>query len=452
MKQCSKQYRHPSIATVAAVLTTSLAVASAHAIDANNNTQPESQASVLQLPEASTGSNKEFSTFQWLQKALAQPLDNMDLDEAAAFAADQIPGFAGTRLDGAGRVRVQFKAGVSVREAQKTQKSAGRIQNAYSKAMAALPSESTLDSVTYDARELLSFKRSAFSVGDAVVWTYIDREVNRVRVGVDRELSDAQMAEIEQRIVALGVPTEAFIIEPSERYTTVQSSGGSIRSAPPPLRGGSQIQWVNGNSAFNCSVSIPASRNGVLGFITASHCGISTYSPGSTVYGSPNFNSPSVGTESADPSGFSCTLGSGWGACRYSDASFVRAASSNSVAARSIWIINSNTLATQGTRTLTATSDYQDVGVTVYKSGRTTGTTSGRVTQSCVDTRVSGSPNYVVLCANFTDARVDGGDSGGTWFGVSGSLGTTYYGVTSFKNSLGQGGYSPYGQIKRDLG
>ncbi len=400
--------------------------------------------------------SKAVNVHEWLSTVLGNTLDGLNLDEAHALAADRVPGFAGLRSMPDGSTGVQFARGVGLEGAMRASdaKRRGDLKRGgdmYAKMLDGVGKNTKVSVVSFDARQLLNWKRIAIAASDAIMWVDIDHQTNRLHLGIDKNIASEKFTAIEQILNRLGIPFEAMNSEPAEMMQPVQSVGSGIQTTPPPLRGGSQISWVDTSEggSFVCSVSAPAIRNGVAGFITASHCGNDTYQLTGTTFGSPNSNSNNVGSESVDPNGFSCSLGTGFGACRNSDAAFV---TSSSTTLGSLWVISPSTLQTIRVRTFNGSTDYQSAGTTVNKSGRTTGTTSGTVTRDCVDTRVGGSPNYVVLCANFTNARVDGGDSGGTWYAVSGGSTATYYGVTSFKDGSGNGGYSPFGQVKRDLG
>jgi hypothetical protein len=433
-------------ASIAALFAATQVVANSEAIPANEQEATSFEASP----------SKAVNVHEWLGNVLGNTLDGLNLDEAHALAADRIPGFAGLRAMPDGSTGVQFARGTGLESAMRASdaKRRGDLKRGgdmYASMLDAVGKNTKVSVVSFDARQLLDWKRIAITASDAIMWVDIDHQTNRLHLGIDKDIAPEKFAAVEKILNRLGIPFEAMNSEPAEMMQPVQAVGGGIRTTPPPLRGGSQISWVDTSEggSFVCSVSAPATRNGVAGFITASHCGNDTYQLTGTTFGSPNANSNNVGAESVDPTGFSCTLGSGFGACRNSDAAFV---TSSSTTFGSLWVISPTSLQTTRVRTFNGSTDYQSAGTVVNKSGRTTGTTSGSVTRDCVDTRVGGSPNYVVLCANFTNARVDGGDSGGTWYAVSGASTATYYGVTSFKDGSGNGGYSPFGQIKRDLG
>ena len=86
------------------------------------------------------------------------------------------------------------------------------------------------------------------------------------------------------------------------------------------------------------------------------------------------------------------------------------------------------------------------------KVGRTTGWTQGAVTNTCVNTGVSGT-KIVQLCQTFVSAGVGAGDSGSDVFGLTGGSSVRLLGVLWGGNS---GGtlfvYSPITQVEQELG
>lgn len=100
--------------------------------------------------------------------------------------------------------------------------------------------------------------------------------------------------------------------------------------------------------------------------------------------------------------------------------------------------------------------------MTVYRTGRTAGTTSGTVVNTCVDTGLilhNGAFNIEVFCAEEAAALADGGDSGGpvyTWveplavderlaLGIAFASGTTGSGDSRYW-------FSTWSQIVSDMG
>ena len=85
------------------------------------------------------------------------------------------------------------------------------------------------------------------------------------------------------------------------------------------------------------------------------------------------------------------------------------------------------------------------------KIGRTTGWTSGPITNTCVNTGVQGT-RIVQLCQTFVSAGVGGGDSGSDVFQGSGSS-VKLAGILWGGSSSGdQFVFSPFGNVTRELG
>ena len=144
--------------------------------------------------------------------------------------------------------------------------------------------------------------------------------------------------------------------------------------------------------------------------------------------------------------------------CRSSDANF-----SDSNGPRSVTIgriarttgLNSLTIdSANPTFTITA-EGVANVGATADKVGRTTGWTRGTVSNTCVNTGVSGS-TIVLLCQTFVTASgviVQGGDSGSPVFATgSGNNVTLLGGLWGGNQSGTQFVYSPIANIRSELG
>jgi hypothetical protein len=387
---------------------------------------------------------------------------NLDPDELAAAIADRVAGFAGIANADSGEVRVMFTS-----KSQAFERGAPRAMNALpnnlGSMMQSLGVQPRMAQAQFDARQMLTFKRAAFAQGakNGVLWVDIDEMSNRVRIGVDRALEPSQLDALHQRMVQAGLPASAFVLESSEPYVQMQSTGGSIRGQNPPLAGGAQIQFrINGGGA-SCSVGVPAVRNGVTGFVTASHCSDKVYgtdSSGPSQYSAPTLGQQPFATESIDPGPINCedriSAGTAGSNCRRSDALFVRTRSPNDVQLGSIYQANA-ALTITGSLPVIGTLDFASLNQRVAKTGRTTGTTSGRVTQTCVDVGVSEQsgqpPSYGVLCATVTNVPVQGGDSGSALY-VPANGGARVTGILSFGSSDGTSGFSPWGMIRQDLG
>jgi hypothetical protein len=235
----------------------------------------------------------------------------------------------------------------------------------------------------------------------------------------------------------------------------------TLRDRATTMAGGLQIRF----SQYLCSLGFPAfDENGLAGFVTASHCSDRQGSVDSTTYYQPSAQVPNdlIGTEIADPPyarGGGCPKGR---RCRQSDANFSRSDGPRPVGVGIVGKIARTTglgslTIDPSNSTFTITGEgVANVGATANKVGRTTGWTSGRVSNTCVNTGVSGS-TIVLLCQTFVTSSsviVQGGDSGSPVFATSGNGGN----VTLLGNLWGgnQSGtqfvYSPIANVRRELG
>ena len=251
-----------------------------------------------------------------------------------------------------------------------------------------------------------------------------------------------------------GVPASDYEI----RVTAPIHQVATLRDVWRPTQAGIQIHFGN----YLCSIGFNATAGTQRSMITASHCtnkqggveGTQYFQPLSTVDGTV------IATEVADPAYQSsktnplCPRGK---ICRFSDAS--RAVYSSTVAsspavARTTGA-NNNSLDVAGSFTVTSQDDAGNaagVGTIVNKVGRTTGWTQGRVTNTCVNTNVSGSRVHL-LCQTFVAAGVGSGDSGSGVFTITSGTNVRIVGILWGGSSDGSSFvFSPFNQIEQELG
>src|SRR5262249_23351093 len=224
-----------------------------------------------------------------------------------------------------------------------------------------------------------------------------------------------------------------------------------------PVRAGVQINFPG----FLCSVGFNATSGSQKSFITASHCTTKQGGVESTPYWQPlKSTAPTqIATEVADPvyvkGGAGCPTGK---KCRVSDAS--RAAYINA-ANQPLGKIAQTSGANNGSITITGTFSITSndctgtlggclaVGQTVSKVGRTTGRTSGKITNTCVTIGVSGT-SIVQLCQTLVSARVGAGDSGSDVFQITSGSNVKLAGILWGGNSGGtQFVFSPLANVVR---
>jgi hypothetical protein len=282
-----------------------------------------------------------------------------------------------------------------------------------------------------------------------VVFTDADESSGRFVVGVlDRGVEGLVRA----RLATLGVPSQIVDVVETEAIVPVATLRDKVR----PVEGGLQIRFTN----YLCSLGFVAVRDGVTGYVTASHCSTTQGSVDSTKYYQPlNQNADEfIGTEIADPSFFrngDCPRGR---KCRYSDANFSQGAGNASSFGLGLIAktdgVNTGSLQIGGTFGI-AGEGAAFSGQTANKVGRTTGWTQGMVTNSCADTGVSGT-NIVLLCQTFVEGNgtiVGSGDSGSPVFRIEGGDNVTLLGGLWGGNQSGtMFVYSPISAIKSELG
>jgi hypothetical protein len=282
-----------------------------------------------------------------------------------------------------------------------------------------------------------------------VVYTDADETSGRLVIGVlDRGIDGL----IRARLRALGVASDAVDVVETEPILQVATLRDQVR----PVVAGLQIRFSN----YVCSLGFNAVRNGISGFVTASHCssrqgavdGTNYYQPLNQVAGE------LVGTEIADPAYRRNISGCPKGrVCRYSDSNFSDGA--NAVAF-DLGVIAKTTGPNNGSleiagEFIVSGEGAATVGQIANKVGRTTGWGQGAVSRTCVNTAVSGS-SIVLLCQSFVESTaqiVAGGDSGSPVFRIDGNNSVTLLGNLWGGNSSGTlFVYSPIANIEAELG
>ncbi len=278
-----------------------------------------------------------------------------------------------------------------------------------------------------------------------VVFVDLDEAANRVTVGVEHGAAAARVRGLAAR---LRVPSEALFVTAAEPIQAL----ATLRDRVRPTVAGIQIHFSN----FLCTLGFNARSGSQASFITASHCTDKQGGTEGTVYYQPvsSVDPVSIGTEVDDPTYFRNRNGCPHGRkCRFSDAARV---AYNAGVPFTFGIAqtsgpNNGSITMTGTLSVTGEGSAA-VGATVNKIGRTTGWTQGIVTNTCVNTAVSGS-NIVQLCQTFVSAGVGAGDSGSDVFALAGGSNVTLLGILWGGNAGGtQFVYSPISNVEQELG
>ncbi len=382
-----------------------------------------------------------------LVPSAARSSNGPDLPSAAEFDR-QVPGFGGFFLSSDGTPTVYLTRGADRAPAE-------RVLAGYLAAKGISTAAVHVAEARYGWKQLERWQASASTEALAVpgaVFVDNDETTNRVLIGVENLGATGQ---VRAAVARLGIPDDALILKQVAPIHQVASLQNVVDR---PVRAGVQINFPG----FLCSVGFNATSGTQKSFITASHCTTTQGGVESTPYWQPlQSTAPTqIATEVADPAyvrkGAGCPKGR---RCRVSDAS--RAAYING-ANQALGLIARTSAANNGSIEITGSFGIGSndcntlggclaVGTTVNKVGRTTGWTAGRITNTCVNTGVTGS-NIVQLCQTFVSARVGGGDSGSDVFEGTGSS-VKLAGILWGGSSNGsQFVFSPFGNVVRDLG
>jgi hypothetical protein len=384
-----------------------------------------------------------------LVPAAARASQGPELPSAAEFDR-QVPGFGGFFLDRDGTPTVYLTRGASRAPAE-------RVLAGYLAANGISIAAVHVAEARYGWKQLERWQAAATVealAAPGAVFVDNDETTNRVLIGVEN-LGATGL--VRAAVARLGIPDDAVIVQrvdPIHQVATLQNV------VDRPVRAGVQINFPG----FLCSVGFNATSGTQKSFITASHCTTTQGGVESTPYFQPlQSTAPTkIATEVADPvyvkNGPGCPKGR---RCRVSDAS--RAAYVNG-ANQALGLIartsgaNNGSLSIVGSFSIT-TDDCKAtlggclaVGATVNKVGRTTGWSAGKITNTCVNTGVTGS-TIVQLCQTFVSAKVGAGDSGSDVFQVTSSTNVKLAGILWGGNSGGtQFVFSPLANVVKDLG
>ena len=384
-----------------------------------------------------------------LVPATARVSQGPDLPSAAEFDR-QVPGFGGFFLDRDGTPTVYLTRGSSRAPAE-------RVLAGYLAAKGISTAAVHVAEARYGWKQLERWQESATVEALAMpgaVFVDNDETTNRVLVGVENL---GAMGQVRAAVARLGIPDDAVIVQradPIHQVATLQNV------VDRPVRAGVQINFPG----FLCSVGFNATSGTQKSFITASHCTTTQGGVESTPYFQPlQSTAPTkIATEVADPvyvkNGPGCSKGR---RCRVSDAS--RAAYVNG-ANQALGLIartsgaNNGSLSIVGSFSITSDDCKTTlggclaVGATVNKVGRTTGWSAGKITNTCVNTGVTGS-TIVQRCQTFVSAKVGAGDSGSDVFQVTSTTNVKLAGILWGGNSGGtQFVFSPLANVVSDLG
>jgi hypothetical protein len=281
-----------------------------------------------------------------------------------------------------------------------------------------------------------------------IVLTDLDEDKNRLEVGVDN--MGVQKA-VEVVLAKLSIPREAVSIGVRERPRVATHT---LQSKIGIMEGGYQIQ---GDGI--CTLGFNTDRSGEAGFITAGHC--TEPAPWDGGVDGTKFYQPTIdpnnliGTETIDPPFSSlnnCPVNK---LCRLSDSAFLKREPG---VARDLGkiakTVNLGSITVDHNNKFRIVDDaaFSAVGETVYKVGRSTGWTSGTVSDTCIRTDLD--TVRILLCQDIAQGTAGSGDSGSPVFRITNSPSPNdvrLLGVLWGANPTAIW-YSPIGNVYFDLG
>jgi len=371
---------------------------------------------------------------------------------SAAELDRQVPGFGGFFLDASGAPNVYLSRGAE-------RASAERAFGGYLAAKGLSTAALRVLQARYSWQQLerwQSLATPAALAQSGAVFVDNDETSNRVVIGVEN--LDA-MGAVRAATAGVGIPDEAVIVKQSDPIVQMDLQTDVVR----PVQAGVQINFPG----YLCSVGYNATTlAGEKSFVTASHCTNTQGGVESTPYWQPLQSSAptQIATEVDDPAYSRSLSGCPHGRkCRYSDASRAAYIDGGNQALGLIAQTsgpNNGSLTITGSFSITSndcstTGGCLAVGATVNKVGRTTGWTQGKISNTCVNTGVSGT-NIVQLCQTFVTSSatiVLGGDSGSGVFQITSGSNVKLVGSLWGGNGSGtQFVYSPLGNVFRELG
>lgn len=270
----------------------------------------------------------------------------------------------------------------------------------------------------YSFRELNTWKNHAHKLfGKGVTFLDADEHKNRIVIGIEDEAAKAEVLKAYQE-EKLPIPEAALEFA----FIPVAQPLANINNSERPVVGGLEIR----RSGYGCTLAYNATRFGVSGFITNSHCSSNMGWPDGSVQSQ---ISSAIGYEIHDPSfdyswwPWVCSPGF---RCRESDSAFYKYYSGVSNIGHVADVTYYNN-ASNGSHTYNITRDvlsssYESIvyGATVYKVGATSGGTTGNINSTCASILV-GFSNRILKCQSTAYMRSAPGDSGSPVFSRSGS-------------------------------
>jgi hypothetical protein len=366
-------------------------------------------AAACDAPEAPVGPDAGGPSAQAAQARFHTPDD-----EFARVARAEVPGFAGYYLrdDGTPVIRLTDPGQRGAAQRYLAQE----LVRVRSGRRAGAPAQPVFEQAAHDFAQLKDWAEALHPLlqqrpGD-VFLIDVDEVHNRVLVGV----ADARaVADVRAEGARLGIPASALHAQPQP----APQARATVRDRFTTTVGGIQIAF----GGYVCTLGFNARRvsTGANVYVTNSHCTTTqNATDGAAIFQNTNAAGNQIGSEVADRGLYACV--SGVASCRQADAAYISNNGTRTVGqggiARTAWATGSaGGLTTTGEYDVIGRSTSIAVGAYLDKTGRTSGSTYGQVTNSCV---TIGS----LRCQDISKVWSEGGDSGSPVFVYVGGSGT----------------------------
>ena len=331
-------------------------------------------------------------------------------DEHARVARAEVPGFAGfyLREDGTPVVRLVDPSQRGAAQRYLAQE----LTRAHGRANAA--TEPVFLGAAYDFAQLKGWAGQVETLlaRSDVYLVDVDEVNNRVHVGV---ADNTAAGAVRSEAARMGIPAAALVVQTQPK----PEMRATVRDRYTTMVAGTQIAFSN----YVCTLAFNARRvsTGANIYVTNSHCTRRQYaSDGIALYQPTRVTGNEIGVEIADRALYACV--SGVASCRHADVAYY---SNNGTRTVGQGGIARTALATGAHAGITTLGEFDivarytgtlPVGTVLGKTGRTSGSTYGLVTQSCV---TIGS----LRCQDVSKVWSEGGDSGSPMYVQVGGAG-----------------------------
>lgn len=355
-----------------------------------------------------------------LQLRAAMKTRTADFDQLSAEV--EAPGFGGAFIDSGGNLRAWMRDESNAPAVRQALKDLG-------------PSRMPLFDDLGRERNVI-VQRGDFAFSDLVQWkaalfqnaqpSHGVREVdadeasNRVGVGI----ASREHERLVRRLASdLGIPQNAL------RLTVMPQALGNTRTAldgwANPKLAGMMITYKVGFTTYQCSEGFTVTRSGVSYFLTAGHCTDSYTGVGTRKFFQP-YAPDTVGTEYENPAWATTGCAPGATYCNTVDVAMIKfktGVSSQKTVIETAVIGSGDNAGDRWINGIYWVTGDQDgfSGQWVTKTGNGAGTTTGPITQTCVDLPAYENPSRSLSCQHKVQLVVQAGDSGGPVFAYAGS-------------------------------